>query len=88
MPMQTIACIFISKIKPQFVAVELFQVENFFHQNDGKFTFEKYKSVPYNFSMASLTAVSTITGLNMCLMKRSRPFCAGVQLYTTSKWSS
>lgn len=30
MPMQTIACIFISKIKPQFVAVELFQMEIFF----------------------------------------------------------
>lgn len=32
MPMQTIACIFISKIKPQIVAVKLFQVEHFFHE--------------------------------------------------------
>lgn len=37
MPMQTIACISISKIKVQIVAVELFQVENFFHQNDSRF---------------------------------------------------
>lgn len=44
MPMQTIACIFISKIKPQFVAVELFQMEIFFfYQNDSKFTLKSIK---------------------------------------------
>lgn len=43
MSMQTIACIFISKIKPQIVAVELFQVENLFHQNGRKFTLKNIK---------------------------------------------
>lgn len=43
MPMQTIACIFISKIKLQIVAVKLFQVENFFHQSDSKFTLKSIK---------------------------------------------
>lgn len=42
--MQTIACIFISKIKPQIVAVELFQVENFVHQNGSKFTLKNIKA--------------------------------------------
>lgn len=80
MPIQTIACIFISKIKPQIVAVKLFQVENFFHQNDSKFTLKRIKVCLINFSMASFAEVSTITGLNLCKMKRSGPFCIGVQL--------
>lgn len=43
MPTQTIACIFVSKIKLQIVAVKLFQVENFFHQSDSKFTWKSIK---------------------------------------------
>lgn len=40
MTMQTIASIFISKVKTKNVTVKLFQVqvENFSHQNDSKFT--------------------------------------------------